>query len=130
MGTTENRMEWRCIDDEHDKSTTRNNPDKVVLVANYAFPERETNLCLDSKDLRGAVERVSNWCQNLPLTLKHWVKKIDKYTIYNSCHRTRPATMIVRTNGLSLSKCLDLLWSCKGLSFVVDKVWAVFLEVT
>ena len=53
-------MEWRCIDDEHDKSTTRNDPDEVVLVANYAFPEWETNLCLDSKDLRKPIGRVSN----------------------------------------------------------------------
>jgi hypothetical protein len=60
MGTAENRMEWRCVDDEHDKSTTRNNPDEVVLVANYVFPEWKTNFCLDSKDLHQAVRRMSN----------------------------------------------------------------------
>ena len=48
-------MEWRCVDDEHDKSTTRNDPDEVVLVANYAFPERKTKFCFDGKDLRNVV---------------------------------------------------------------------------
>jgi hypothetical protein len=53
-------MEWRCVDDEHDKSTTCNDPDEVVLVANDVFPERKTSFCLDSKDLRKAVGRMSN----------------------------------------------------------------------
>jgi hypothetical protein len=53
-------MEWRCVDDEHDKSATRKDPNEVVLVVNYAFPERKTNFCLDSKDLREAVGRMSN----------------------------------------------------------------------
>jgi hypothetical protein len=60
VGTAENRMEWRCVDDEHDKSATRNDPDEVVLVANYVFSERKTNFRLDSKDLRKAVGRMSN----------------------------------------------------------------------
>ena len=60
MGTTENRMEWRCVDDEHDKSATRNDPNEVVLVTYYVFPERKTNFCFDSKDLRKVVGRMSN----------------------------------------------------------------------
>lgn len=60
MGTAENRMEWRCVDDKHYESATRNDPNEVVLVANYAFPEREADFCLDSKDLREAVGRMSN----------------------------------------------------------------------
>src|ERR1700679_1095552 len=123
-------MEWRGVDDEHDKGTTRNDPDEVVLVANYVFPERKTNFCFDSKDLRA---RRLGGCQtdakNLPLTLKHWVKKIDKYTIYDSCHRNCPVRLVIRTNRLSLSKCLDLLRPVKGLSFVIDEVGAVLLEV-
>ena len=53
-------MEWRCVDDKHYESATRNDPNEVVLVANYAFPEREADFCLDSKDLREAVGRMSN----------------------------------------------------------------------
>jgi hypothetical protein len=53
-------MKWRCVDDEHDKSTARNDPDEVVLVANYAFPKRKTNFRLDSKDLRKEVVWMSN----------------------------------------------------------------------
>jgi len=55
VGTAENGVEWRCVDDEHDKSASRNDPDEVVLVANYAFPEWKTKSCFDSKDLRKAV---------------------------------------------------------------------------
>jgi hypothetical protein len=42
---------WR-VDNEHDKCPAGNDPDEVVLVADYAFPERETVLCLDREDLR------------------------------------------------------------------------------
>ena len=70
--------------------------------------------------------------KNWPLTLKHWVKKIERYTIYITVviGFDRPATLVVRTNRLSLSKCLDLLRPVEGLPFVVDEVGAVVLEVT
>jgi len=74
-------MEWRCVDDEHDKSTTRKDPNEVVLVANYAFPEWETNLCLDSKDLRKAVGRMSNRCQNFA-TYVEALGKEDRQVYY------------------------------------------------
>ena len=44
-------MERRRVDNEHDKRPTRNDPDEVVLVADYIFPERETVPCFDRKDL-------------------------------------------------------------------------------
>jgi hypothetical protein len=47
-------VEWRRVDDEHNKGTASKNPNEVVLVANYAFPERETESCFDSKNLRKA----------------------------------------------------------------------------
>ena len=86
MRTAENGVEWRCIDEEHDKSASRKDPDEVVLVADYIFPERKTDSCLDSKDLFKAVGGCQRGQKNSTLTLKHWVKKIDKYTTCNSCH--------------------------------------------
>jgi hypothetical protein len=44
-------MKWRRVDEEHNKGTTSKDAKKVVLVANYAFPEWETEPCLDSKNL-------------------------------------------------------------------------------
>lgn len=55
MGSTENGVEWRCVNEEHHKGASRKDPDEVVLVANYVFPERKTDSCLDSKDLCKAV---------------------------------------------------------------------------
>ena len=54
MRTAENGVEWWCVDEEHDKSTSRKDPDEVVLVANYTFPERKTDSCLDGEDLDDA----------------------------------------------------------------------------
>jgi hypothetical protein len=45
-------MEWRYVDDEHNKGATSNDPNEVVLVADYAFTEWEMEPCLDSKNLR------------------------------------------------------------------------------
>jgi hypothetical protein len=45
-------MERRRVDNEHDKRAACNDPDEVVLVANYVFPERETIFRLNRKDLR------------------------------------------------------------------------------
>ena len=86
MRATENGVEWRCVDEEHDKSASSNDPDEVVLVANYVFPERKTDSCLNSKDLFKAVGGRQRGQKNAPLTLKHWVKKIDKYTKCNNCY--------------------------------------------
>jgi hypothetical protein len=44
-------MEWRRVDNKHDKRAARNDPDEVVLVADYIFPERETILRFDREDL-------------------------------------------------------------------------------
>ena len=55
MRAAEDSVEWRCVDDEHDKRTTRNDPEEVVLVTNYIFPERETVFSLHSEYLRKAV---------------------------------------------------------------------------
>jgi hypothetical protein len=49
-------MEWRCVDEEHNKCATGEDPNEVVLVVNYVFPERETEFCLDREDLRNAVD--------------------------------------------------------------------------
>ena len=44
--------ERRRVDNNHDKRAARNDPDEVVLVADYVFPERETVLCFDREHLR------------------------------------------------------------------------------
>jgi len=44
-------MERRRVDNEHDKRAARNDPDEVVLVADYIFPERKTVLRFDREDL-------------------------------------------------------------------------------
>ena len=46
------QVERGRVDEEHDKCATRKDPDKVVLVANYAFSEWETEPCLDREDLQ------------------------------------------------------------------------------
>jgi hypothetical protein len=48
--TSENGVKWPCIDDKNNKGTGKD-PNKVVFVANYAFPERETETFFDSKNL-------------------------------------------------------------------------------
>jgi len=102
---------------------------KLYLLLTTFFPNGKRAFALTAKTYGTGLGGYQTDAKNLPLTLKHWVKKIDRYTIYKSCHRDRPATLVVRTNRLSLSKCLDLLRSGKGLPFVVDEVGAVLLEV-
>jgi hypothetical protein len=46
-----NGVKWQCIDEENNKDTgIGRDPNKVVL-ANYAFPERERETFFDSKNL-------------------------------------------------------------------------------
>lgn len=51
MRAAEDCMEWRYVDDEHNKGPTRKDPNEVVLVTNYVFPERETVFSLHRKYL-------------------------------------------------------------------------------
>jgi hypothetical protein len=44
-------VERRRVDNDHDKRAACNDPDEVVLVADYMFPERETVLRFDCEDL-------------------------------------------------------------------------------
>lgn len=104
-------------------------PMKLYLLLTTFLPNGKRTFALTAKTYAKQLGRCLTDAKNLPLTLKHWRKKIDKYTVYNSCHQDRPATPVVRTNRLSLSKCLDLLRSGKGLPFVVDEVGAALLEV-
>src|SRR6266567_8872328 len=104
-------------------------PMKLYLLLTMFFPNGKRTFALTAKTYARCLGGCQTDAKKLPPTLKHWVKKIDKYTIYNSCYRNRPARLVVRTNRLSLSKCLDLLRSGKGLSFVIDEVGALLLEV-
>ena len=54
MRAAEDMLERRRVDNEHDECGARNDADEVILVADYAFPERETVLCFDREDLRNA----------------------------------------------------------------------------
>jgi hypothetical protein len=47
-------MEWRCVDQEHDKCATCKDPEKVVLIANNGFPEWQVESRLDRKNLNEA----------------------------------------------------------------------------
>jgi len=71
VGTAENGLEWRSVDDEHDQSASRKDPDEVILVVNDVFPERKTDFCLDSKDLCKEVGGRQRGHKSSPLTLKH-----------------------------------------------------------
>ena len=105
-------------------------PMKLYLLPTTFFPNGKRTFALTAKTYARWLGGCQTNARNLPLTLKHWVKKIDKYTVRNSFHRNGLATLVVvRTNRLSLSKCLDLLRSCEGLPFVVDEVRAVLFEV-
>lgn len=55
MRAAEDNMEWRRVYDEHDKCPTRNDPDEVVLVANYVFPEWEAVFSLHREYLRKVI---------------------------------------------------------------------------
>lgn len=44
-------MEWRCVNQEHDKCTACEDPDKVVFVANKGFPKWQVESRLDGKNL-------------------------------------------------------------------------------
>lgn len=84
MRAAEDSMQWRCVDDEHDKCPTRNDPNEVVLVTNYVFPERETVFSLHREYLRKVMRerRKGGTKEKLLLTLKHCIKNIDKYTVH------------------------------------------------
>jgi hypothetical protein len=104
-------------------------PKKLYLLLTMCFPNGKRTFALTAKTYARHLGGCQTDAKKLPLTLKHWRKKIDKYTVYNGCRQSRPATLVARTNRLSLSKCLDLLRSGKGLPFVVDEVGAALLEV-
>ena len=104
-------------------------PMKLYLLLTMLFPNGRRTFALTAKTYATQLGGCQTDARNLLLTLKHWVKKMDRYTIYNSCHRGHPALLVVRTNRLSLSKCLDLLRPVKGLPSVVDEVGAGALEV-
>ena len=55
MRATEDSVEGRCVNDEHDKCPTRNDSDEVVPVTNYAFPKREAVFILHREYLRKVV---------------------------------------------------------------------------
>jgi hypothetical protein len=130
VGTAENRVEWWGVDEEHDQRASRKDPDEVVLVANYMFPERKTGFCLDSKDLCKVVGEWTSARRQESATHVEALGKENRQIHYTQQviwdHSTTP---ISRTDRLSLSKCLDLLRSGKGLPLVVDEVGAILFEV-
>jgi hypothetical protein len=57
MRAAKDGVEWRRVNEEHDQCAARKYPNKVVLIANDALPERETVFRLDREDLRKAVSK-------------------------------------------------------------------------
>jgi hypothetical protein len=85
MRAAKDGVEWRRVSEEHDKCAARNDAHEVVLVANYAFPERETVPGLDGEDLGEAVsQRKITKIRNPRRTLKHCVKNIDRYAMHEN----------------------------------------------
>ncbi len=104
-------------------------PMKLYLLPTMLFPNGKLNLALTAKTYaRRLGERQND--DKYSATYVEALGQENRQIHYTQrCHWGRSAMPIALTDRLSLSKCLDLLRSGKGLPLVVDEVGAVFLEV-